>query len=421
MMRKTLALVAILPLLLVSVPSLTRAATAQGIGPAGDAAKPSVGVVLAERPDGKVSGTAFVVADRLALTADHVVRGARRIQIKFPNQSAVEAKVVGGNEKADVATLSIPSLPIRPLPLGDSRRVFETQRIVVIGFPRVDTLGNLTPTVTLGVVTAVQPVLLHMDMPINPGNAGAPVLNRGGEVIGLLRVVPGGQQESINFATDIEAAKLLVGPVAAALPPAPGGAPGSPGSPPGPDAYKIFPGQGIGPIKLGMDITSAIKLIGNPKSTHPNTADSTVDFYWYDPARTEGGYRLTVRSGFITTIGVWLDARYVTAGALHTRGGGGGGDSGVSQGKVESVMGRPTRIETRRGPEGEQLAHGLVYESRGVTFWIVDDARTVGSPPTSYLEMTQNTLHPAQMSSLTLLRLHDEVVEIVVQKARGSA
>jgi hypothetical protein len=260
-----------------------------------------------------------------------------------------------------------------------------------------------------------------MDTPVNPGNAGAPVLNRGGEVIGLLRVGPGGEQESINFATDIDAAKLLVGPVAAALPPAPARAPGSAGSPPGPDAYKIFPGQGIGPITLGMDITSAIKLIGNPKSTHPNTADSTVDFYWYDPARTEGGYRLTVRSGFITTIGVWLDARYVTAGALHTRGGGGGGDSGVSQGKVESVMGRPTRIETRRGAEGEQLAHGLVYESRGVTFWIVDDARTVGSPPTSYLEMTQNTLHPAQMSTLTLLRLHDEVVEIVVQKARGSA
>ena len=419
-MRKTLALVAILPFLLVSVPSLTMVATAQGIGPAGDAAKPSVGVVLAERPDGKVSGTAFVVADRLALTADHVVRGARRIQIKFPNQSAVEAKVVGGNEKADVATLSIPSLPIRPLPLGDSRRVFESQRIVVIGFPRVDTLGNPTPTLTAGVVTAVQPVLLHMDTPVNPGNAGAPVLNRGGEVIGILRVVPGGEQESINFATEIDAAKLLVGPAAAALPPAPAGAPGAPASPPGPDAHMIFPGQGIGPIKLGMDITTAIKFIGNPKSTHPNTAESTVDFYWYDPARAEGGYRLTARSGIITSIGIWLDARYVTAGALHTRGGGGGGDSGVSQGRVEAVMGRPTRIETRKGPEGEQLAHGLVYESRGVTFWVVDDARTVGNPPTSYLELTMNTMHPATMSTLTLLHLHDEVVEIVVQKARGS-
>ncbi|HTD45894.1 MAG TPA: serine protease [bacterium] len=420
MMRRTLAVVAILPFLVVSVPSLTRIATAQNIGTAVAAAAPSVGVVLAERPNGKVSGTAFVVADRLALTADHVVRGARRIQIKFPNQSAVEAKVVGGNEKADVATLSIPSLPIRPLPLGDSRRVFESQRIVVIGFPRADALGNPTPTVTAGVVTSVQPVLLHMDTPVNPGNAGAPVLNRGGEVVGIFRVVPGGEQESINFATEIDAAKLIVGPVAAALPPAPAGAPGSPGSPPGPDAYKIFPGHGIGPIKLGMDITTAIKLIGSPKSTHPNTADSTVDFYWYDPARAEGGYLLTARSGFITSVGIWLDSRYVTAGALHTRGGGGGGDSGVSQGRVEAVMGHPTRTETRRGPEGEILAHGLVYESHGVTFWVVDDARTIGNPPTSYLELTQNTLHPATISNLTLLHLHDEVVEIVVQKARGS-
>ena len=417
-MRKTLALVAILPFLLVSVPSPTRAATAQDVGAAGSAATPSVGVVLAERPGGKVSGTAFVVADRIALTADHVVRGARRIQIKFPNQSPVEAKVLGGNEKDDVATLSIPSLPIRPLPLGDSRRIFESQRVVVIGYPRVGALGNPTPTATLGVVTAVQPVLLHMDTPVNPGNAGAPALNRGGEVIGILRVVPGGEQESINFATDIDAAKLLVGPAVAALPPAPAG---SPGSPPGPDAYRIFPGEGIGPIKLGMDMTTAIKLIGSPKSTHPNTADSTVDFYWYDPARAQGGYLLTARSGIITGVGIWLDSRYVTVGALHTRGGGDGGQSGASQGRVEAVMGRPTRTETRRGPEGEPLAHGLVYESRGVTFWIVDDARTVGNPPTSYLELTMNTLHPATVSTLTLLHLHDEVVEIVVHKAHGSA
>ena len=209
-----------------------------------------------------------------------------------------------------------------------------------------------------------------------------------------------------------------MGPAVAALPPAPAG---SPGSPPGPDAYRIFPGEGIGPIKLGMDMTTAIKLIGSPKSTHPNTADSTVDFYWYDPARAQGGYLLTARSGIITGVGIWLDSRYVTVGALHTRGGGDGGQSGASQGRVEAVMGRPTRTETRRGPEGEPLAHGLVYESRGVTFWIVDDARTVGNPPTSYLELTMNTLHPATVSTLTLLHLHDEVVEIVVHKAHGSA
>jgi hypothetical protein len=168
-----------------------------------------------------------------------------------------------------------------------------------------------------------------------------------------------------------------------------------------------------------MDIATATKLIGKPKSIHQNPSGSpdTSEFYWYDPSRPEGGYLLTVRSGTIVGVSIWLDSRYALADSLHTRGGGESGQSGVLQSRVEAALGRPTRIAIRKGPGGEQLAHGLVYESRGVTFWIVDDPRTVGNPPTSQLELNMNTLHPATISNLTLLHLHEEVVEIVVHAA----
>ncbi len=115
---------------------------------------PSVGAILAERDDGTAAGTVFVASDRLVLTAYHVVQGARRIRIKFPDYPPLEAEEVTHDTTNDLAVLSIPSVPASPLPLGDVAKVQVGQRIVVIGFPRIDVLGVQTPTVTEGIVSA---------------------------------------------------------------------------------------------------------------------------------------------------------------------------------------------------------------------------------------------------------------------------
>ena len=459
----------------------------------------AVGLVLAERPEGKASGTVFVAAHQIALTAYHVVRGASRIQVKFPGYSTIEAWLLGGDERDDIAVLGIPPLHIPPLPLGSIRRVSEGQRIMVIGFPRVSAIEKLAPTITQGVVTTIQPMYLHTDAEINPGNGGGPVVDNCGEVVGLLRVVPGGESANINFATQIDAARpLMLGaafptmpapaspptppppsvaspppppppppvvspppppppvppappvrpspppqspappappvrptppappaPPARPAPPVPPPSPAPPIAPPvkpsGPEAYAIVPGQGIGSIKLGMNVHAAIKLLGNPKSARQSASGSpdTTDFYWYDPNRPEGGYILTVHSGTVVGVGIWLDSRYTLNGYLHTRGGGESASTGVLQNNVEGTLGPPTKIAIRQGPGQELIAHGLIYENIGVAFWVVDDPRTVGNPPTSQLELNMNTLHPATISNLTLLNLHREVVEIVVYKPGG--
>jgi S1-C subfamily serine protease len=116
MLRAGIAVFALLAFL---APSLffTPVANSQDAEIVATAAKPSVGAILAERADGTFSGTAFMAADRLVLTAYHVVEGARRILLKFPDYPAVDARVVGGNVNDDVAVLSIPGLPVRSLPL----------------------------------------------------------------------------------------------------------------------------------------------------------------------------------------------------------------------------------------------------------------------------------------------------------------
>ena len=228
------ALLLMIPALLM----LVLTANSQDVESVATGAKLSVAVVLAQRGDGVVSGTAFMAAERLLLTAEHVVAASRRVAVKFPDYPAADVQLVGSDSENDVAVLSIPESGVRPLPLGDISQVREGQRVVVIGFPRVDVLGAEAATVTEGIVSAIRPGLIQMQAPVNPGSSGGPVLSLKGEVIGIVRATLRGQQQGLNFATSINAAKLLLGAAAA----------GPPRRPPSPTP--------VSPAGLSIEITS---------------------------------------------------------------------------------------------------------------------------------------------------------------------
>lgn len=208
-MRATKALAALF-LLLFTIFILGLAAHSQDAESVAAVAKPSVAVVLTQRPGGVGSGTAFLVAERLIVTAEHVIANSRHIAVKFPQHPPVEAQLVDSDSESDVAVLSIPPLHLRPLPLGDISQVREGQQVIVVGFPLIDALGAETATVTAGIVSAVRSTLIQMQAPVNPGNSGGPVLNLKGEVIGIVRGTLRGRQQGLNFATSINAAKPLL-------------------------------------------------------------------------------------------------------------------------------------------------------------------------------------------------------------------
>ena len=200
------ALLLMIPALLM----LVLTANSQDVESVATGAKLSVAVVLAQRGDGVVSGTAFMAAERLLLTAEHVVAASRRVAVKFPDYPAADVQLVGSDSENDVAVLSIPESGVRPLPLGDISQVREGQRVVVIGFPRVDVLGAEAATVTEGIVSAIRPGLIQMQAPVNPGSSGGPVLSLKGEVIGIVRATLRGQQQGLNFATPIKCWQVTV-------------------------------------------------------------------------------------------------------------------------------------------------------------------------------------------------------------------
>ena len=128
------------------------------------------------------------------LTDEHVVSGASKITVTFPNQVKASATVVGSDTGADLAVIRVQGVPtsqLHPVTMGDSNAVQVGDSVVAIGSP-----FGLPNTVTAGIVSAVGrtinapnqftiPNAIQTDAPINPGNSGGPLLNAAGQVIGL--------------------------------------------------------------------------------------------------------------------------------------------------------------------------------------------------------------------------------------------
>src|SRR5437667_7060959 len=137
------ALLLMIPALLM----LVLTANSQDVESVATGAKLSVAVVLAQRGDGVVSGTAFMAAERLLLTAEHVVAASRRVAVKFPDYPVADVQLVGSDSENDVAVLSIPESGVWPLPLGYISWVGSGEGVAASCFARVDVLEAVAATV----------------------------------------------------------------------------------------------------------------------------------------------------------------------------------------------------------------------------------------------------------------------------------
>jgi serine protease Do len=168
---------------------------------------PSVGLVIAtgvsgSRGSGTAEGSAFVFSAQggasYLLTNNHVVQGARRVQVVMPDGRHFTADVPGADSIEDVAVLKVgDSLPVAQF--ADSTRLLVGQPVVAIGSPQG---SEGFDTVTVGVISALHRQLqdvgggsagqseslsdvLQTDAPINPGNSGGPLGDGNGRVVGM--------------------------------------------------------------------------------------------------------------------------------------------------------------------------------------------------------------------------------------------
>ncbi|HEY4028550.1 MAG TPA: trypsin-like peptidase domain-containing protein [Candidatus Dormibacteraeota bacterium] len=167
---------------------------------------PSVGLIIASgvsggRGNGTSEGSGFVFRVQggasYLLTNNHVVEGARRLQVLMPDGRHFAADVTGADPLEDVAVIKVgDSLPVAQL--ADSTRLQVGQPVVAIGSPQG---SQGFDSVTVGVISALHRQLsnvgggngqseslgdvLQTDAPINPGNSGGPLGDGNGRVVGM--------------------------------------------------------------------------------------------------------------------------------------------------------------------------------------------------------------------------------------------
>ncbi|MFZ2950035.1 MAG: Do family serine endopeptidase [Desulfuromonadaceae bacterium] len=159
----------------------------------------------------KSLGSGFLISkDGYIVTNDHVVRDAESIQVKLSNDKVYDAKVIGGDQKTDIAVIKINAADLPTVVLGDSDKLEVGQWAIAIGNP-----FGLDRTMTVGVISATgrsnmgietYENFIQTDASINPGNSGGPLLNVYGEVVGInTAIVAAGQ--GIGFAIPMNMAK----------------------------------------------------------------------------------------------------------------------------------------------------------------------------------------------------------------------
>ncbi len=163
-------------------------------------------------------GSGFIISeDGYIITNHHVVDGADKITVRLSDKEEYDAKVVGSDEKTDIAIVKIDAKhSLHTVPLGSSADLQVGDWVMAIGNP-----FGLDQTVTAGIVSAKGRVIgagpyddfIQTDASINPGNSGGPLLNLRGEVVGINSAIfsQSGGNIGIGFAIPIDLAKSVVG------------------------------------------------------------------------------------------------------------------------------------------------------------------------------------------------------------------
>lgn len=163
------------------------------------------------------AGSGFVIdAEGFIVTNEHVIKDAEKITVTFKDGTTADARLIGNDEKTDLALIKIDmDDPVPYVDFGDSELVRVGEWVVTVGNP-----FGLGHSVNVGIVSARGRTIgagpyddfLQIDAQINRGNSGGPAFNASGQVIGVNAAIfsPNGGNVGIGFAIPSELAKVVI-------------------------------------------------------------------------------------------------------------------------------------------------------------------------------------------------------------------
>ncbi len=175
----------------------------------------------AQRQSASFGSGVIVSPEGIILTNDHVISGASRISVTLADGRDMDAEVVGTDPVADIAVLRVRGENLPTAPVGSVDGLMIGEWAIAIGNPLGNYVGDSEPTVTAGVISAVDRNIapssddagfyfgmIQTDAAINPGNSGGALVNAAGEVIGINASIlsRSGGSEGLGFAIPIDRA-----------------------------------------------------------------------------------------------------------------------------------------------------------------------------------------------------------------------
>jgi serine protease Do len=143
----------------------------------------------ANLPPARGAGSGFIInSDGYILTNTHVVANAEEVTVRLTDRREFAAKVIGADERTDVAVIKISATNLPIVKLGDPSRIKPGQWVLAIGSP-----FGFENSATAGIISATSRSVpgenyvpfIQTDVAVNPGNSGGPLFNMAGEVIGI--------------------------------------------------------------------------------------------------------------------------------------------------------------------------------------------------------------------------------------------
>jgi S1-C subfamily serine protease len=220
---------------------------------------PSAVSILVGKGDGQVAGVAsgvIIRSDGVILTANHVVKGMREVQVRLKSGEIYDqVELIASDERRDVAALRIPATGLPVLPIGNSANAASGATVFVVsnavGLPWTASSGILSATRMADDVPGAGSGyrILQFTAPLSPGSSGGVLVDAEARILGIV-VGSLSVGQNVNFAVPIDTIAGLgnasggtrfdsgarlqpFGAKATAAAAAPSNPPGAPVAPPG--------------------------------------------------------------------------------------------------------------------------------------------------------------------------------------------